>query len=357
MTAAGVETMLSGERFGCGDRLATDAALVEGGLIRLIDRLTGITLPPSAHAGSIDRRVLLAGTFAETFLLLDSGRSPETGALTTVACQTAELLAANPPRPGPSVAGHELLCPEAAAPAILAVILARANENLAASSARDRLEILPVPDVARRRLAGALDLLGRAVPRLAGATLPAVPGIALIGGDRIESAFLATTPSLIYLNLAVHRDPAALADAILHEALHQKLAHTRLVHRLLRPGFDDFADLPVPVPWGDRGFRWFSLGRALAAAHVYLHLALLHLRMIETGATAGLDRQELRRRLVVRSGRARYLLAALGSAQFRAELGADAVPYLAWLEEAAADLAVVGLDGRPLEDWGEELLR
>lgn len=88
----------------------------------------------------------------------------------------------------------------------------------------------------------------------------------------------------VFLGKAMLRNPWCVAEYLLHESLHQKLYDFRHGHSLLvrdsTPQQDLLGVAParVPAPWNSPGLdeanHWDTF-RAVAAFHVYVHLALL----------------------------------------------------------------------------------
>ncbi|WP_156370563.1 aKG-HExxH-type peptide beta-hydroxylase [Nocardia arizonensis] len=82
----------------------------------------------------------------------------------------------------------------------------------------------------------------------------------------------------IFLSRRLLTNPWTVAEHLLHESLHQQLYDFRRGHSLLSPDFDR-ADAPlIHSPWNrpDRtNNNYWDVHRALAAFHVYVHLALL----------------------------------------------------------------------------------
>ena len=81
-------------------------------------------------------------------------------------------------------------------------------------------------------------------------------------------------PSVVFITSVPTRTPWQTAQALLHEALHQKLADFGTVRSFLREGDAS----TVRVFWGRKDAEHFPLERAYAAFHVYVHLALFHAR-------------------------------------------------------------------------------
>lgn len=181
------------------------------------------------------------------------------------------------------------------------------------------------------------ELLGA----LASETLQGVQAVAFVDGP-VDSAFIWETPATILLASSKKPDRALACDTLLHEALHQKLAAARLSSSVFRSGYVESEGQRVAVPWGDTGFRFFATGRAVAAFHVYVHLSLLHLRMLEladsTSGWNGVSESVIQSRLETRLARARYLSEALRAGHSRSEFGSDGPELLSWLDSALVEL-------------------
>ncbi|WCD91288.1 hypothetical protein KPP03845_200249 (plasmid) [Streptomyces xanthophaeus] len=107
------------------------------------------------------------------------------------------------------------------------------------------------------------------------------PGTDTWAGKASSSQF--TVVGIIFLNRKLLQNPWWVAEHLLHEALHQKLYDFRHAHSLLARDLDDSPNAPADVsrvvslwnvPGLDGNNRW-DVHRAMAAFHVYVHLALL----------------------------------------------------------------------------------
>lgn len=82
----------------------------------------------------------------------------------------------------------------------------------------------------------------------------------------------------IFLSTYLMNNPWAVAEHVFHEALHQQMYDIRAGHLLLNPDFVRPDAPEIHSPWNrpdaSRGNYW-DVHRALAAFHVYVHLALL----------------------------------------------------------------------------------
>lgn len=130
-------------------------------------------------------------------------------------------------------------------------------------------------------LRAAVALLDAAVPALAGSVAAHVRLVAIARSEsdtaeQLLSASNSALPGALFLSGPALRDRLAAAEALLHEATHQRLYDLMLCRRLYAPG-------PGPTvlpPWyaGESGHaaRW-PVDRVLAALHVYVHVATLWL--------------------------------------------------------------------------------
>lgn len=82
----------------------------------------------------------------------------------------------------------------------------------------------------------------------------------------------------VFLSRRVLANPWTAAEHLYHEALHQQFYDIRAGHLLLQPGFVREGAPLIHSPWNrpdaSRNSYW-DIHRALAAFHVYVHLALL----------------------------------------------------------------------------------
>jgi len=86
-----------------------------------------------------------------------------------------------------------------------------------------------------------------------------------------------TLSGTIFLNRNLISNPWLVAEHLLHEALHQQLYDFRRGHSLLKPDFDEGRIICSlwNVPDSTVQDNYWDIFRALAALHVYTHLALL----------------------------------------------------------------------------------
>ena len=141
--------------------------------------------------------------------------------------------------------------------------------------------VTPTPQE-RALLRRGLRLLETLLPRLTASALSHVQLIALFPklgtwrGKASSSQFRVN--GSVFLNQELIGNPWWLAEHLLHESLHQKLYDFRHGHSLLAPDYARDDGAKVCSLWNapdDDGNHYWDAHRALAAFHVYVHLALL----------------------------------------------------------------------------------
>ncbi|MBW4573795.1 MAG: hypothetical protein KME08_00760 [Aphanothece sp. CMT-3BRIN-NPC111] len=141
-----------------------------------------------------------------------------------------------------------------------------------------RLKLRTPNDQEQKMLVQGTQLLNDLLPKLAFSTLKHVHLVAVMEQPLGFSGI--TNPSIlgtIFLSPSVLKNPWQVAEHLLHEALHQKLVDIVDTHSIWRRGYP-IADTPtIRVIWRRpqlRNSNEWPLYRALAAFHVYVHLAL-----------------------------------------------------------------------------------
>jgi CubicO group peptidase (beta-lactamase class C family) len=156
-------------------------------------------------------------------------------------------------------------------------------------------------------------------------------GMASASEFRLSGAF--------FLNRLSLSNPFAVAEAIFHEALHHQMYDFRQGHSLLEPGFARKDAPRIHALWNlpdsKRGHYW-NIHRALAAFHVYVHLALL--------CTVAEHRLHELEKVYGKLGSTTGRHKALARAQFLAEH----IRKLCWQE--------LGLAGKRFVDWFASVL-
>lgn len=203
----------------------------------------------------------------------------------------------------------------------------------------------------------AVSFLHRVIPDIAGSALRHASSVAMIVGP-FESGHFAETPEILYLDRRIFTAPWKVAEALLHESLHQKLADLRLSRFVCT----ELARSPlVTIPWGGRqgNDAVWSIERVLAAAHVYVHLELLYVqtaRLLEVDReVAGLKLSAAIDNAISKSCRAGFLLQSLGRGRAREGLGSDGEALVQSLVKAHSMLSSIELNGiRPLGEYSIE---
>jgi hypothetical protein len=199
------------------------------------------------------------------------------------------------------------------------------------------------PAAATERTTAAMALAARLLPGAAATTFPFVHHCVLLP-MRIPSMNLPQVPESVFVSTdLLAADLVRLADAVLHESLHEKMIVLRLTRTLMRPGYDDATSATFLLPWSihDDEPRHFNAGRIISAAHVYTHLSALYLAALEDGdAPTELTTAALGRRLAEAYERGACLLDAVGCDHVRDEFGADGHELAGRLRDVLTEIAV-----------------
>ncbi|MGC6519065.1 MAG: hypothetical protein ACON37_03445 [Candidatus Puniceispirillaceae bacterium] len=186
----------------------------------------------------------------------------------------------------------------------------------------------------------AVELISQIMPSTFHGTLNMAPTAVIVKGG-ISSAYINENPNAFFLNDTQFDDVLLLAETLLHEALHEKMASIRLTSNLLRPAYDDITsedagDVLVPWPHSQSPRSW-SFARALAAYHVYVHTSALYLlAMHDDGTREGPN--DILARLNLHFERANYLQNALTCDRCLAHADADAMDFLDWILFALGEI-------------------
>jgi hypothetical protein len=135
-------------------------------------------------------------------------------------------------------------------------------------------------------IARAIVLLNAVLPKLRQSALNHVRLVCICdvpeGQDNKKLHFNSFTtikiPGTTFLARSSINNPWTTAEAILHEALHQKLYDFQHTHSLLQPGADANPASRICAIWNrpsETADNWWPISRALFAFHVYVHLAVL----------------------------------------------------------------------------------
>jgi len=207
---------------------------------------------------------------------------------------------------------------------------------------RGQMDFIPPSGTVRAMLSKAEDVLQDLVPSVWSKTRGSVYTFSVVRAE-FESAYNSEAPRSFMINERMFTECLMAADTLLHESLHQKMADIRSTHLFFANAYDDIESETrgdVMVPWGKNAPRKFSLARALATHHVYVHSSLLYGsafdRADNQGASLsfGISQQEILRRLKRALDRANFLGAALDTEVARSVFAPDAKRMIKWLESA-----------------------
>ena len=165
---------------------------------------------------------------------------------------------------------------------------------ICAGHGRPSVRIVEAGARERGALLEAEAILEETVPSLWHATRDHTRAIVLLDDPPFGSCTLRTLPGVTMLSTELLQDPADLAEAILHEAVHDKLADLCAYLPVLPVGYsDDTSPRLLCPPWREdqafAGGGW-PVWVVLSAAHVYVHLIVLRGRNdVEASRPTGVD--------------------------------------------------------------------
>ncbi|MER6348677.1 aKG-HExxH-type peptide beta-hydroxylase [Streptomyces sp. NPDC001595] len=121
----------------------------------------------------------------------------------------------------------------------------------------------------------AVELMLETAPELsAGLFRHARYVVAVDGPDAFDSASTREIPGAAFVALRCMRTPERLAEALLHEFVHLRLYDLQMTRSVFAPDYDTRTAPTVAPEWHrDSPVPRWPVDRALAAAHVYVHLS------------------------------------------------------------------------------------
>ncbi|MFC9279147.1 aKG-HExxH-type peptide beta-hydroxylase [Streptomyces collinus] len=167
------------------------------------------------------------------------------------------------------------------------------REHLSAGESADHLAPLTPDQAATAR--DALDLMTDTAPDLcAGLLRHARYLVAVDGPDAFDSASTREIPGAAFVALRCMRTPERLAEAMVHEFVHLRLYDLQMTRSVFAPDYDTRTAPTVAPEWHRHSTvsRW-PVDRALAAAHVYVHLAAWFEERARTSPDPELERSAL----------------------------------------------------------------
>lgn len=202
---------------------------------------------------------------------------------------------------------------------------------------------LRIPDLAQRsRLDSAFNLLTELLPLTAQDAAKHATLVALAEAHthdaEMGSGTARSVPGLVFMSNREMRSVWTLAEALLHELTHCKLFDLYLSRRIFRSDYDVRNAVTILSPWNvhtEYQSNEWPFDQALAAYHVYVHLAALGARITAIGIEQLEERYGPRcfnESLLDAPARARYLGAQLVR-HAEAHLSDDGAKLVTWLGE------------------------
>ncbi|WP_330457671.1 HEXXH motif-containing putative peptide modification protein [Streptomyces sp. NBC_00820] len=205
------------------------------------------------------------------------------------------------------------------------------REHLSAGEGADHLALLTSDQAAVAR--DAVDLMRDTAPDLcAGLFQHARYLVAVDGPDAFDSASTWEIPGAAFVALRCMRTPERLAEAMVHEFVHLRLYDLQMTRSVFAPDYDTRTAPTIAPEWHRHStVSHWPVDRALAAAHVYVHLAA----WFEERARACPD-PELERSALTADLRASSLLDKVAQSADTC-LGPAGRDFLSWLAQVHQD--------------------
>lgn len=310
--------------FGGAAGIHADMAAFSEIASELLHAHTGLRPPSPAQDGALIEHSVARSTTLDSFRALHGRKDPAEAA--RILRRGAQLFASAVPQTQRAVPGHTYaLATDWSAVEAGRALRAVISEDLAVPHGY----VAATPQHVRA-VGNGLRLIKAAVGEFGASIVSSVRGAVLIEDSIIESAFIVPAPFVSVLNTQVLASPLKTADAVLHEAAHQKFYDLLVCRRLVNPDYDYLGGALFGIPWnpvaGER--RRMDCLRVLSTIHVYAHLLELLLSVWDGSLS---DRDECDGMLTEYWQRAQFFDAAVRSGVVRSALGPDARAMVDWL--------------------------
>ncbi|MGW5421976.1 aKG-HExxH-type peptide beta-hydroxylase [Streptomyces sp. NPDC003943] len=204
----------------------------------------------------------------------------------------------------------------------------------------EHYDIVGMTSAEAETAAAGWGILQEYVPELVESIRPHFSLLAAVDGERpFFSASTKDVPSAVFVSRSCLTDPLRAAEALLHEGVHSKLYDMYVGFSILGAGYDKDTIAHVKPAWHEGRESW-PFDRALAAYHVYVHLAVFYSTLAALPDDSGLWRDYTRGQVEESARscgeRARLLgadLLPLGEAH----AGGSGVAFLRWLDSVLTD--------------------
>ncbi|MEO3404893.1 hypothetical protein AAFN85_13390 [Mucilaginibacter sp. CAU 1740] len=330
-----LDSFLSSGRFGNAERILYNTNILYAGVAELIDGRMGTQVGPMLLLRDSQFQIILRAKIDQTIAALQRGdlvaakailiriRESYENALSAAAEEHAELLPIN--ITGGNKNSH-----------VIAGIL---DASMKADGFSKGVQVLAPTEKQLEILRLSLTFLDQQLPGISKTVFPFVKTFAIVESE-FDSAYNKETPMMFMINYKIINNPIITAEFLLHESLHQKLNDLQLTNHLVPDDYDDIqseAEGDVLIPWGGSSPRPFSIARALATLHVYLHLLLYYAVVLdlhpEDEFSVFVDRAKMAERFVRIYRRTCFLFSEFDKCGIQAKVKPDAISFLNWMAQ------------------------
>jgi hypothetical protein len=347
---AQVDKVLSSGSFGDNKSLTFNVRTLYAGIQKIVDKVLDVSFDSKMFSSLPVSQVLTRATLDETFVLIKNRDFEEAkqkidflekcfASFTSEQGNEAAIFPDHKLYPLSNLSCNEFLMG----------IVCRVKDALVRDGFTDKIEFIEPTEFHYKSIEDGQSLLGQLVPHTAHSTLSLVRCLLLVDGA-IGSAYFNETPFMYIVGKSRLNDPLQIADTLLHEALHQKMADIRLTRRILCEEYNDLestASKDLLIPWGASSPRIFSVSLGLAAYHFYVHSVLVHASALEHLSSSvlmhNIAAEEVSERLLLSFKRAAFLETSLRSDIVQSKMGSDGIQFLTWMGDAMIQLREMSL--------------
>ncbi|MEG3843334.1 hypothetical protein [Microcoleus sp. herbarium14] len=348
---AQVDKVLSLGPFGNNKSLAFNVRTLYVGIQKIVNAALGIDVGPKMSLSSPVAQVLTRATLDEVFVLLKNNSVEKARQKVNLLEEYSTNLLADTQTEEFSIFPEQELHPlsDLNSNEFLRAIACRVREAFIRDGFTSKVELVEPTKLHYKNIEDGKALLTQLIPHVSSSTLSLVRCLLLVNGA-IGSAYFNETPFMYVVGITGLSDPLQIANTLLHEALHQKMADIRLTRRILCEDYNDLdstTSKDLLIPWGASSPRVFSVSLGLAAYHFYVHSALVHASALEhlpnNTLLQSIDGEKIVSRLVLAFERAAYLETRLRSNAVQKKMGSDGVQFMTLMGDAMIQLQEVRL--------------
>lgn len=181
------------------------------------------------------------------------------------------------------------------------------------------------------RVSDGLALLYDVCGELAEGVVACTRGAMVVESRTLQSGFVVPVPMVSIIEKRLLASDVEIAEALFHEACHQKLYDLIAVRDMFRSDYDFLNGPHAEIPWDPVGGRRRTMDgvRVVSTLHVYTHLLVLYSALLDAGLG-----QKFEARISEYASRGAFFAALVVGGLNHAGMGRDGVKFLSWLTDS-----------------------